>query len=205
MLDDYNQNGKYTSQKELRYYGHDLNVLINLVKGRVGFASGLHEVHSRVMELLTDFAKSSRYSNIDFITNNHDNDPMRAWHNEIDKRIYSEILNDRQRVAIDEKCSLYRDIGDALPSFVMGYYDENRKPIKSPGELNYLLKRSEMLSGYRVLLVIQIIEFLYKSLDLMASQSKDRHFHFLELGRFFATIIYGTDKDKVARKDFNRM
>ncbi|WJV64124.1 hypothetical protein PCO87_08950 [Pectobacteriaceae bacterium C52] len=157
------------------------------------------------MELLTEFAKSSRYSNVDFITNNHDNDQMKYWYNEIDKRIYNELLTDRQRNVIDKKCELYRNIGEILPSFVMGYYDENRNPINSPGELNYLLKRSEMLAGYRVLLVIEIIECLYNILNSMASQAKDNHFHHLELGRFFATIIYGTDRDKINRKDFNRM
>lgn len=205
MLDDYNQNGEYTSRKELKDYGHDLNVLFILVTGRADFPSGLHEVHYRVMELLTEFAKSSRYSNIDFITNSHDNDPMKHWYNEIDKKIYNELLSDRQRNIIDKKCELYRNFGEILPGFVMGYYDENRNSINSPGELNYLLKRSEMLAGHRTLLVIEIIECLYKIMDSMASQSKDNHFQHLELGRFFATIIYGTDRDKIARKDFNRM
>ncbi|CAM3643050.1 hypothetical protein ACV1MK_24205 [Klebsiella michiganensis] len=204
MLDDYNKNRKYTSQKALKHYGHDLNVLFGLVTERVGFPSGLHEIHYRVIELLTEFAKSSRYSNIDFITNDNDNDPMKYWYNEIDKKIYDELLDDRQRDIIDRKCEESRSIGEALPTFVMGYYDENRNPIKSPGELNYLLKRSEMLAGYRVLLVIEIIECLYNILDSMASQSKDNHFHHLELGVFFATILYGTDRDKIARKDFNR-
>lgn len=205
MLDDYNQSGKYTSRKELKDYGHDLNGLFKLVTERVDFPSGLHDVHYRVMELLTEFAKSSRYSNIDFITNNHDNDPMKCWYNEIDKRVYDELLTNRQRNFINKKCELYRNIGEMLPIFVMGYYDENRNPISSPGELNYLLKRSEMLAGYRALLVIEIIECLYNILNSMASQAKDNHFHHLELGRFFATIIYGTDRDKINRKDFNRM
>ncbi|WP_048255701.1 hypothetical protein [Pectobacterium brasiliense] len=205
MLDDYNQNGKYTSRKELKDYGHDLNLLFKLVSDRVAFPSGLHGIHYRVMDLLTKFANSSRYSNIDFITNDHDNDPMRFWYNEIDKKIYDELLTARQRNLIDNKCELYRNFGEALPGFVIGYYDENRDSINSPGELNYLLKRSEMLAGYRVLLVIEIIEYLYKIMNSMASQSKDNHFHHLELGRFFATIMYGTNRDKINRKDFNRM
>lgn len=205
MLDDYNQSGKYTSRKKLKDYGHDLNILFSLVTGRVDFPSDLHEIHYKVMELLTEFAKSSRYSNIDFITNNHDNDPMKYWFNEIDKRIYDELLNNRQRNIIDKKCEEYRDIGESLPIFVAGYYDENRNPINSYGELNYLLKRSEMFAGYRVLLVIKIIECLCDILGSMASQSKNNYFHHLELGRFFATILYGTDRDKINRKDFNRM
>ncbi|MEQ1962751.1 hypothetical protein ABLB69_06160 [Xenorhabdus khoisanae] len=205
MLDDYNQNGKYTSRKELKDYGHELKKLFDLVTARFSKQPDLHEIHYKVLDLLTNFAKSSRYSNIDFITNNHDNDPMKAWHNEIDKCIYEDLLTDKQRRIIDKKCERYRGYGNALPSFVMGYYDENRTPITSPGELNYLLKRSEMLAGYRALLVIQIIECIYNILDSMTSQAKDHYFHHLELSRFFATIIYGTDRDKINRKDFNRM
>ncbi|MBZ7345081.1 hypothetical protein FMJ17_17945 [Klebsiella grimontii] len=62
-----------------------------------------------------------------------------------------------------------------------------------------------MFAGYRVLLVIKIIERLCDILGSMASQSKNNYFHHLELGRFFATILYGTDRDKINRKDFNRM
>lgn len=205
MLDDYNKNGEYTSRKELKDYGHNLSKLFNLVSKRVDFPSGLNEIHLRAIELLADFAKSSRYSNIDFITNNNDNDPMKSWYNEIDKEIYEKVLTKRQRDTIDNKCKLYRVFGDTLPCIVAGFYDENRNPINSMGELNYLLIRSEMLAGYRVLLVIDIIEFFYKILDSMTFQAKDNHFHLLELGRIFATIIYGTDRDKINRKDFNRI
>ncbi|MDE9452587.1 hypothetical protein [Xenorhabdus bovienii] len=205
MLDDYNQKGKYTSRKELKDYGHNLKKLFDLVTKRSTSSVDLHEIHYRVLDLLTNFAKSSRYSNIDFITNNHDNDPMKAWYNEIDKRIYEDLLTDKQRSVINKKCEIDRGYGNAFPAFVMGYYDENRTPINSPGDLHYLLKRSEMLSGYRTLLVIQIIECVCEILELMTSQAKDHHFHHLELGRFFATIFYGSDRDKINRKDFNRM
>ncbi|EFF7444771.1 hypothetical protein BWP76_003567 [Escherichia coli] len=41
MLDDYNKNGKYTSRKKLRDYGHNLSKLFNLVIERVDSPSGL--------------------------------------------------------------------------------------------------------------------------------------------------------------------
>ncbi|CTW55197.1 hypothetical protein [Escherichia coli] len=205
MLDDYNKNGKYTSRKKLRDYGHNLSKLFNLVIERVDSPSGLNEIHYRVMELLTNFANSSRYSNIDFITNDNDNDPMKQWYNEIDKSIYDKILTKRQKNIIDKKCEQYRSYGETLPCYVLGYYDEDRNHINSAGDLNYLLKRSEMLAGYRTLLVIHIIECIYNILDSMTVQAKDNHFHHLELGRFFATIIYGSDRDKINRKNFIRM
>ncbi|HBD1384421.1 TPA: hypothetical protein KHU63_005023, partial [Escherichia coli] len=48
MLDDYNKNGKYTSRKKLRDYGHNLSKLFNLVIERVDSPSGLNEIHYRV-------------------------------------------------------------------------------------------------------------------------------------------------------------
>ena len=70
------------------------------------------------MELLTNFANSSRYSNIDFITNDNDNDPMKQWYNEIDKSIYDKILTKRQKNIIDKKCEQYRSYGETLPCYV---------------------------------------------------------------------------------------
>lgn len=205
LLDDYNKNGRYTSRKELKNYGHNLYNLFKQITERSKGSDNLSDIHIRVLKLLTDFAQSSRYSNVDFITNDHDNDPMKIWHNSIDKDIYENMLNNRQRNRIEKECELYRCIGDALPAFAMGYSDENRNPIDSFGELNSLVKRSEMLAGYRTLLVIQIIEHIYRILDSMTDDAKDNHFHFLELSRIFATITYGSDSEKIKRKDFNRI
>ncbi|EOY6235171.1 hypothetical protein ACP9IA_000311 [Proteus mirabilis] len=205
LLDDYNKNGKYTSRKEMKDYGHNLQKLFKQITECSKKTNNLSDIHIRVLELLTEFAQSSRYSNVDFITNDHDNDPMKTWHNSIDKYIYEKILNDRQRNRIEEKCELSRNIGDGLPAFTIGYYDENRKPIDSVGELYSLEKRSEILAGYRTLLVINIIECIYKILHSMSRESTDPYFRCLELNRIFATITYGSDSEKIKRKDFNRM
>lgn len=205
LLDDYNKNGRYTSRKELKNYGHNLKNLFEQIKERSHKVIGFNSIHVQVLSLLTEFAQSSRYSNVDFITNDHDNDPMKIWHNSIDKYIYENMLNDRQRHRIEKECELSRNIGDGLPAFTIGYYDENRKPIDSFGELSSLAKRSEMLAGYRTLLVINIIECIYKILHSMSRESTDPYFRCLELNRIFATITYGSDSEKIKRKDFNRM
>lgn len=205
ILDDFNRTGNYTSRDQLRDYGHNLFKLFNLIHSRADKEIPLKEYHLKALQLLTTFAKSSRYSNIDFITSDADTDPIKEWHNEIDKRIYNDVLNEKQRERINKKCDEYRVVADSLPIHVMGFYDENRNEINSGGELHYLILRSEMLAGYRVLLVIQIIEAIYKIFKSHTRNPRDQHYCYLELSRFFATIIYGSDRDKINRKDFTRM
>lgn len=204
ILDDFNQSGKYTSEKQLRGYGHDLLRLYKLIHERTSNDITLKDYHLKALELLTTFAKSSRYSNINFITSNEDIDPIKQWHNEIDKRIFNNILTEKQRIRINKKCNLIERAANSLPIHIMGYYDENRNEIKSAGQLHYLLTRSEMLSGYRVLIVIQIIESICNILKSHTRNPRDNQYHFLELGRIFATITYGSDRDKRNRKDFTR-
>lgn len=204
ILDDFNKSGEYTSQSQLKRYGHDLLKLFNLIHERSNNKIPLKDYHLKALELLTTFAKSSRYSNIDFITSNADTDPIKEWYNEIDRRIFDDVLTEKQRRKLNEKCNIIRRAADALPIHVMGYYDENRNKINSAGELHYLLTRSEMLSGYRVLIIIQIIESIYNVLESHTREPRDNHYSFLELGRFFATITYGSNREKINRKDFTR-
>lgn len=205
ILDDFNKDGVYTSQNKLKKYGHDLLTLFQLIHTRDNKEILLKDYHLKALELLTTFAKSSRYSNIDFITSDADTDPIKEWHNEIDKKIFNDVLTEKQRGRINEKCTKHRDIADSLPIHVMGYYDENRNEISSAGELHYLITRSDMLSGYRVLLVIQIIESIYKILDGHTINPRDNNYCNLELSRIFATIRYGSDRDKINRKDFTKL
>ena len=195
----------FRSRDQLKEYGHNLFKLFNLIHSRADKEIPLKEYHLKALQLLTTFANSSRYSNIDFITNDTDTDPIKEWYNKIDKEILNVVLSKKQRDRINKKCDEYRRIADSLPIHVMGYHDENRNEINSAGELHYLLLRNERLAGYRVLLVIQIIEAIYKILDSHTVNPRDEHYGYLELSRFFATITYGSDRDKINRKDFTRL
>lgn len=204
ILDDYNGTGEYTSQKDLKRYGHDLTSLFKLIHSRSNRSIDLGTTNLKALKLLTTFAKSSRYSNIDFITGDSDNDPIREWHNEIDISIFQDLLTDKQQHRIMAECELHRKIGDSMPAFTMGHYDENGNEISSFGELAYLIKESDMLSGYRVLIIIQIIESICDILDCFTHNPREGWYNFLELNRTFANITYGTDSEKRKRRNFNK-
>ncbi|WP_324027380.1 hypothetical protein [Aeromonas caviae] len=204
ILDDHNKTGEYTSQKDLKKYGHDLTSLFKLIHQRANVEINLRDANLKALKLLTTFAKSSRYSNIDFITGDLDNDPIREWHNEIDASIFQDILTDKQQRKIMEECELYRRIGANMSAITTGHYDENGNEISSVSELAYLIKESDMLSGYRVLLIIQIIESICDILNYFTHNPRENWFNFLELNRMFANITYGSDSEKRKRKTFDR-
>lgn len=105
---------------------------------------------------------------------------------------------------IIKKCEEVRSFVKDLPIFVGGYEDEMGDEIKDAGELYYLNTRSSLLAGYRVLVVIYIIEAILKILQTKIDETHNNDFCMLELGRIYATITYGNDKEKIRRKNFIR-
>lgn len=202
ILDDYNKTGQYPSRKVLKDYGHKLTELFNFAQKKTKNAPKLNEIQSNALELLTKFATSSRYSNIDFITNDFENDPIKEWYTEIDEKIWSVMLKPKDINRIIKKCEEVRSLVKDLPIFVGGYEDEMGNEIKDAGELYYLNTRSSLLAGYRVLVVIYIIKAILKILQTKIDETHNNDFRMLELGRIFSTITYGTDKEKIRRKNF---
>jgi hypothetical protein len=81
------RNGEFTTDKELRKAGHDIQALINNaqhIQGRHGTTCQFpkDDITAHIITFLSEFAKSTRYYNIDFLGGKSTDlgDPIKTWH-----------------------------------------------------------------------------------------------------------------------------
>lgn len=207
ILQYYSTHKKFPNSKEIKKYGHDLEKLFSYISSLYPIENKLTDIHYKILSHLSEFASGSgtRYSNINFIGNNEDNDPIYNWHKEIDIFIYEHMLTARQKKSILDKIqyqqSIYRRI---VPAFVFFVSEEN-KEILDTDNLTEIFYKISSISGYRVLLIIEILEYIFNILEHINNKNSHTDYFLLDLGRLFATFFYGSNTEKRTRKDFTRL
>ena len=156
----YENNGEFPINIDLKKIGHDLNKLSSYI----GINFEENSVHNKILNFLNDFAKYSRYYNIDNIldkTNN--NDPLNDWDNireDIQKNIKLKKVN-QNKVAI---ASLLEEI-----SYV-NFNEINGEELNSLIELLDKEKNNEQIQKYSVQYVYEIIRVLVNKIVEMEKQ-----------------------------------
>jgi hypothetical protein len=100
------RNGTFPTDKDLRSVGHDIQALIRktqLIQIRSGCSLPSDRVTDHIIEFLSDFAKGSRYYNIDFLVGGKSgnvSDPIKRWHAKVGAAILAlpEIKAKRPRL-----------------------------------------------------------------------------------------------------------
>lgn len=203
ILDYVRENGKYPEHDYIRKFGHDLEKLILKVESISVDRCEFTELHMMIISHLSNFSNSKgRYSNINFITEGETIDPINEWH-DIDKYIVDNLFTDSDKKKFKKLVTYYQSIDKCIPTIVCGHESDSRENIASSDEFFQQYARFEVVSGYRVLFIIQIIEKLFHIL-LNVNDRLSRDFYVSELGRVFAVFFYGTDSEKRKRMNFIR-
>lgn len=110
--------GRFPSNKELKNkIGHDLDHLfdhaetisIRCRQGKKHWERPRTEIHNAIVSVLTEFARRSRYYNLDAVTSSspaQPSDPMFAWNEQVIKPIIEKHLSANQRAKIEKNANL---------------------------------------------------------------------------------------------------
>lgn len=154
--------GEFPVSQQLKNYGHNLEKLFNIV----GVTIYEKDIHKEILSFLSRFAKSSRYYNIDVMVESKvkNINPLSEWkviQNKIIKGNYGEkkVLLNKELLAnlIDEIAitSLHDLMENEINSY-LGVLDES--------------ENIDLIQGYSVLYVYEIIIILVKILDRLESE-----------------------------------
>ena len=202
ILDYIKREGKYPESNYITKFGHNLEKLIIKLESISINKCEFTKLHRLIISHLSKFADSKgRYSNINFITNGATQDPIDEW-SKIDQYIieHSVTSYDKKRCKKSEK---HYQFGNTIPTIALGYESDKRKNINSSDDFFHQYAKFELVSGYRVLFLIQIIQKLFNVLEGI-NTNLPKEFYLWELDRVFSVFFYGTDSEKRKRRNFMR-
>ena len=162
-------NGCLPNENDIRKYGHNINALFEKCRQienehnlRVNFKCKLDdEIHTSILEVLNDFAKSSgRYSNMNTLINapKTDIDCLENWYNNVDLKIYSVNVTLAKKQKIENNA---KAIGSILNQFGLAIFStEDNLVITDHEELSRRTGIWEAIAKYRQLYTLQIIRYL---------------------------------------------
>ncbi len=202
ILDYIKREGKYPESNYITKFGHNLEKLIIKLESISINKCEFTKLHRLIISHLSKFADSKgRYSNINFITNGATQDPIDEW-SKIDQYIIEHSLTsyDKKRCKKSEK---HYQFGNTIPTIALGYESDKRKNINSSDDFFHQYAKFELVSGYRVLFLIQIIQKLFNVLEGI-NTNLPKELYLWELDRVFSVFFYGTDSGKRKRRNFMR-
>lgn len=158
---------KFPTDKKLKSLSHSIDALYRAcqVEGEErgivdDWPASAQGHHSQLLTVLTEFAKGSRYHNLDQMVGGFQNaDPLRRWF-EVHSRIADRSLSYRRREAVmaraRDHCERLRLFGYEMGP--MGRYDLTI-------DITYQLEIARMTTGHMVWAIIELLRPLYHVLD----------------------------------------
>ncbi len=199
-----NNNLAPPSKNKLRQYGHDIKQLYDaavLIGGErnenVPEQSTLQEVDREILSLLSDFAQTTRYHNLDTLSSSQSKeDPLAHW-NRIILLILEKDVTKRQKEKILKMASSVAGQIDGRTITIMQGLD--KAPISTTEALT-LPGLHEQASKFAVLRILNIISPLR---DLISNLSRDTYEYpsinpFPQMQEFLEWVY--TDRQYVLRK-----
>jgi len=210
ILDYYiRNNGKFPDQKYIKdEIGHDLSKLqsksLEIIKNNsLSLSCSLKDpLHSEILNILSDFGKGDRYSNINILlSSNSQNDPIKNWNIKVDKVLFEKRVSNK----VKEKIELNAKLAEALlgQHVQVLHYSEDRKELDLK-DSSYLTGMNKAVAKYRRLYVLQIIRYwvdLLGSLQHKAMSSKNNDIPFFS--EIFA-LFNNEDSYFLTRKTFEK-
>lgn len=161
------------TDQTLRSFGHSLLELYKFLKGLgegYGVESGWYDeksMHYDVLVILSEFALSSRYHNLDRIVEGRSSsDPLSSWF-DIHLRIAEETISYRRRSAINERAIAHCDRNN-IHGFAMGMRGEYELMVN----IVYQLEVTKLSRGYLVWTILEVMKPIYR---LLCSFCSDAH------------------------------
>jgi hypothetical protein len=213
MLDYYiHNNGLFPNAKCLKNdIGHDLDRLYSKSKEiilkhsiNLKFLNDLDsEIHQNILNILSNFAKGDRYSNIDFLVGvRQDNDPIAIWHKGVDTLIFDRKVSQKKKNRIAQNAEIIDTI--LSPVVLVRHTNDSGENITNLEKASYQTGFTNAVCGYRQLYILQIIrywvELLGKLQDKAMSIGKQDIPYFNEIFAMF----YIADLYLKTRKNWNK-
>lgn len=168
LLDYYIQNdGQFPDLNYLKNeIRHDLFLLYNKsqntaqnFKVQFRYLNNLdNPVHQNILNILSNFAKGDRYSNIDFlVTNTRSSDPIAEWHAKVDTILFAEKAPERKKKIIHKNAQLAETI--LRDTAMITYTSETGINLTDIKSSSYLTGMTDAIVPLRQLYIAQIIRY----------------------------------------------
>lgn len=210
LLDCYIQNGgQFQDLKHLKNkFKHDLNLLYlesknisHRLRIQFKYLDNLDfSIHQKMISILSKFAIGDRYSNIDILdTKSKINDPIAEWHNNIDKKIYEEMISKSKKEQISSNAQMIENA--MLNSGKITFISEDGTIMNDFKSSSLLIGMKNAIIPYRQLYITQIIRYwveLLTKLQYIAIQLGKQEIPFFN--EMFA-VFYNDDAFLKSRKN----
>lgn len=195
-------NSDFPKNNYLKKYSHNLIDLFEKAKqiaNSIGCVETYSDVNNKIctniLILLNEFAKSSRYYNLDMLSGHSQqyDEPLKRWNELVNNEIIS--LHYKVPKGLDE-------IDDAIESvhtnITVLHYDYSGNEINSLGKLVKAGRTFEVCSKYSMLYCYKIVRFLATLLKKLES-SENQPF----ISEYFAHLRLADDKYVLKRKTWH--
>ncbi len=171
-------NGRFPEWTTIKNIGHDLSVInknCHEIKNHRNiehiFLNKLDaEIHCRILNILTKYAKGDRYSNIDFLSNNtKSSDSVKEWYKNVDMYIFENFVTDRYKKKILTNAIQMHDM---LASYsTVAHLGVDGESIDNIFEASKRAGICEIVAPYRQISVIDIVRFYSELLIKLGHQA----------------------------------
>lgn len=192
--------GRFPENNELKKYGHDLLELFKRVtkdsKPTDEFLKK-DRLYLPIMTCLSNFAKGSRYYNLDTLSgNNFGVDPMHEWY-----KIQTYIKANYCKIRIsDSEINIMNSLDN---SSIIRFRDEKDNPIVTGTDLILESKIANQVQGYSVLYLYRIIDYI---ITILIDRSSEKNMlpYYHDFFLLFKNPSM-TDKEIRQKKDWSRL
>jgi hypothetical protein len=174
-------NGQYPTNDLLKSIGHDLIALLDRceeIERRVyqKDTRPRQAVHPEITRCLSEFAKLTRYYNLDLIVGGRSArspEPINAWW----ENVGSLVLKERYSERIKLRDSQQAEVMEALlgPFASVLHHNEDMTPIDSIGKLATKAAATALVQTYGRLHTLQIVRWLSNILSSLSSDGAYKH------------------------------
>lgn len=213
ILDYYIQNqSNFPNSKYLKNeIGHNLLKLqeksieiVNKYSFELKFSKKFEDIHSSILRILSDFSMGDRYSNINFISNQKENDPIAEWNRYVDNLLFERKVSKFKK----DKILLGAKIAGKLlgPYSSVLHTSESREKLNDIESSSYQTGKTEAVAPYRRLYVLHIVRYWSELIRKLQWEAQDieRKFNKEDIPFFseFFAIFYNSDSYLKTRKIF---
>lgn|SRR5574343_27142 len=214
LLDYYiENNGKFPADKTIRSFGHDLMKIyqksfsvVSKHNLKLSYTQDLSDpIHQSIINILSNFAKGDRYSNINLLTEDgNPSDPIKNWFEKVDCALYEKRVSPKKKISIQFNANLF---GECMKDLGMVYHlSETGEVIDDLTKSSFRTGMTEAITKYRILYVAQIVRYwveILRGLQYKAFQfSREQQIPWMNES---FTIFNNNDAYLLTRKSFDRL
>ncbi|WXG51721.1 MAG: hypothetical protein RNU03_12895 [Candidatus Sedimenticola sp. (ex Thyasira tokunagai)] len=192
------------SKKQLKQYGHDISELYDKSveiglnhSNKVPERNGLHEIEQETIRLLSEFAQTSRYHNLDALSNQSKfDDPLMHWNNIIMNILETDVTKHQKEKVLNQARSVAGAIEENTATIMQGLDKSSLSTVQAlalPG----LHEQASKFAVYRIIKIISPLRDLISELSHYAYKYPNKN-PFPQMQKFLEWIW--NDRQYVLRK-----